>query len=73
MRNQEYTTKADSYSMGIILWELLTKQQKLFPDVKFMIQLEDRILAGERPPIPDDCHIEYRQLIEECWSVRIPK
>jgi serine/threonine protein kinase len=34
MRNQEYTTKADVYSMGIILWELLTKQQKLFPEVR---------------------------------------
>ena len=34
MRNQEYTTKADVYSMGIILWELLTKQQKLFSEVR---------------------------------------
>ncbi len=35
-----------------------------------MIQLEDRILTGERPPIPDDCVPAYRQLIEECWNVR---
>jgi hypothetical protein len=35
-----------------------------------MIQLEDRILTGERPPIPDDCVPAYRQLVEECWNVR---
>jgi hypothetical protein len=40
--------------------------------VKFMIQLEDRILTGERPPIPEDCVPAYRQLIEDCWNVRSP-
>jgi serine/threonine protein kinase len=67
MAGKVYTEKADVYSIGVILWELVTRKP-FFGEVRFMSQLEDMVKAGERPPIPDDCTPAYRQLIEECWA-----
>jgi serine/threonine protein kinase len=65
--NKIYTVKADVYSIGVILWELLTRQN-FFGNIRFMSILEDKVKAGERPPIPDDCIPAYRRLIEDCWA-----
>jgi serine/threonine protein kinase len=67
MANKIYTEKADVYSIGVILWELLTREP-FFGHVRFMSRLEDMVLAGQRPPIPDDCPPAYRSLIEACWA-----
>jgi serine/threonine protein kinase len=71
MQGKLYTKKADVYSYGVILWELLTKQQRLFPDVTFNSILEDRIISGKRPDIPrEKCegYGDYVTLIQDCWD-----
>lgn len=67
LEKKTYTEKADVYSLGVIFWELLTKQQ-YFGEVKFMALLEDLVKEGQRPPIPDSCIPSYKQLIEDCWA-----
>jgi serine/threonine protein kinase len=67
MANKIYTEKADVYSIGVILWELLTRKA-FFGEIRFMSRLEDKVLSGARPPIPDDCLPAYRRLIEDCWA-----
>lgn len=71
LKEEEYTEKADIYSFGVILWELLTRKQ-FFGEYKFLSEIEERIIAGQRPEIPDtkECRMvpEYIDLIKECWD-----
>jgi len=67
MEEKIYTEKADVYSIGVILWELLTRSL-FFGEIRFMSQLEELVKAGKRPLIPDDCIPSYRSLIEDCWA-----
>lgn len=67
LENKAYTEKADVYSLGVIFWELLTKE-KFFGHIQFMSIIEDKVKAGERPPIPESCIPPYKRLIEQCWA-----
>lgn len=42
MANKVYTEKADVYSIGVILWEILTRKA-FFGEVSFMTILEDKV------------------------------
>eukprot|EP01104_Vermistella_antarctica_P011534 TRINITY_DN3225_c0_g1_i1.p1 TRINITY_DN3225_c0_g1~~TRINITY_DN3225_c0_g1_i1.p1 ORF type:complete len:2234 (+),score=480.91 TRINITY_DN3225_c0_g1_i1:263-6964(+) len=67
MNSEEYTEKADVYSYGVMLWELVTRKE-FFKEISFMSALEQAVIDGKRPEIPDDCLPEYRSLIEDCWA-----
>ena len=67
MKNEKYTEKADVYSFGVILWEMVAQQQ-FFEGEKFMAQLEKKVLAGIRPEIPSSCLPEVAELIKDCWQ-----
>jgi len=41
MQNKPYTEKADVYSVGVIYWELLTRE-KYFGHINFMSLIEDK-------------------------------
>eukprot|EP01103_Thecamoeba_quadrilineata_P007901 TRINITY_DN17723_c0_g1_i1.p1 TRINITY_DN17723_c0_g1~~TRINITY_DN17723_c0_g1_i1.p1 ORF type:complete len:1221 (-),score=174.69 TRINITY_DN17723_c0_g1_i1:174-3554(-) len=66
MRNEEYTEKADVYSFGVILWELTTRQD-FFGEIEFFFDIQDRVVRGTRPPIPQECLPGFTELISECW------
>jgi len=70
MRKEEYDEKVDVYSFGVILWELVSRADFL-GHITFLSAIEDAVLNGERPKIPDECFSlcpEYASLIERCWS-----
>ncbi|EFA78013.1 leucine-rich repeat-containing protein [Heterostelium album PN500] len=67
MSGGEATTKSDIYSFGVILWEILTCSE-FFGEISFMSVLEDMVIAGKRPAIPDWCHPTFTKLIEDCWN-----
>lgn len=49
-------------SFGNILWELVTRKI-LFGDIKFNLQVEELIISGARPDIPDTCLPQVKELI----------
>eukprot|EP00026_Physarum_polycephalum_P001262 Phypoly_transcript_01263.p1 GENE.Phypoly_transcript_01263~~Phypoly_transcript_01263.p1 ORF type:complete len:1153 (+),score=139.74 Phypoly_transcript_01263:409-3459(+) len=67
MTGDDYTEKVDVFSLGIILWEILT-QERPHENVKFDRQIEDAVLSGARLPIPENCPIDYKELMSECWQ-----
>jgi serine/threonine protein kinase len=66
LRGQEYNEKADIYSFGIILWELITRAQP-FADQNF-IGVTMQVLQGVRPAIPSQTKPELAELITQCWD-----
>jgi len=64
-QKKHYSEKADVYSFGIILWELLTREMPYGPVESFSVPL--LVLKGERPAIPRDTTKQWRGLIVKCW------
>eukprot|EP01102_Stenamoeba_stenopodia_P010656 TRINITY_DN3237_c0_g1_i5.p1 TRINITY_DN3237_c0_g1~~TRINITY_DN3237_c0_g1_i5.p1 ORF type:complete len:1193 (+),score=204.69 TRINITY_DN3237_c0_g1_i5:671-4249(+) len=67
IENRPYSEKADVYSLGVIMWEIVTRQN-YFDDVQFQSMLEKMVIRGDRPSIPAYCHTSLAQLIEKCWA-----
>ncbi|XP_050417165.1 uncharacterized protein LOC126830804 [Patella vulgata] len=63
--NGEITVKADVYSFGIILWEMLTRKHPY--EACSMFQILERVRLNKRPEIPDFCPNELKELMEKCW------
>lgn len=65
---QPFNEKADVYSFGLVLWQILSRQE-LFPqfdnlDVFIKAICHDKL----RPIIPADCPQSLRDLIVACWQ-----
>jgi serine/threonine protein kinase len=67
LRGEACTEQADGYSLGMVLWELLTRQ------VPFRGVDKDAIASrvvdeGVRPPIPVYCPAEWAALMRGLWQ-----
>jgi len=59
--------KADVYSFGIVLWEIMSGQEP-FPHHDSYGTFKRCITKEhERPPIPPDTHPSIKSLMERCW------
>jgi serine/threonine protein kinase len=67
LQKNPYTEKADVYSYGVMLWEILTRKLP-FDSYTFQHQVEDDVIRGIRPDIPEDCPPVYMKLIRDCWD-----
>lgn len=68
MRKQEITEKVDVYSMGIIMWELLTREDPFAQHEDYDEFVDSVCNGGERPVIPEWCPDSLRALIVSCWA-----
>lgn len=62
-----YTLKADSFSFGMMLWEMLTGQVP-FSYVSNSYQIGDLIVKGQRPEFPRNTPAQLKDLIQSCWA-----
>jgi len=65
--NIPYTTSADIYSYGMVLWELLHDGAVPYGDLA-EIQTIRAIEKGDKPPLPEDVDKQYASIIIQCWS-----
>jgi hypothetical protein len=57
------------YSFGIILWELITRQEPYGGQKGVQIAYA-AAEQGLRPKVPAYCPPEYAELMQECWAAR---
>jgi serine/threonine protein kinase len=62
-----YSKETDVWSYGIVLWELYSKGEQPYPNIKAK-DLKEQVKSGYRMPKPNDCpdHL-YTEIIQECW------
>jgi serine/threonine protein kinase len=63
----KWTMAADIYSLGMVLWELVTRRVP-FADVN-PFTLVTWIGAGNQEKIPKDCPPKLKALIISCWDI----
>ncbi len=67
-RGQVDLEKADIYSFGVLLWELMTGEV-MYAGLS-EAQLVQQVLAEKWPPLPSYLPLVYRELIGQCWNTR---
>jgi serine/threonine protein kinase len=66
IRGEKYDERADVYSFGVIMWEVLTRKQP-YAGRNFMgVSLD--VLEGRRPQIPPDTPQDFKKMIKRCWN-----
>ncbi|RHZ79125.1 hypothetical protein Glove_151g87 [Diversispora epigaea] len=66
---QSYTVKSDIYSIGILMWEVITgKIPYGDQENKNNSHLALAIASGYRPKIYKNIPLEYANLMKQCWD-----
>jgi serine/threonine protein kinase len=67
IEHNPYNNKADVFSFGIVLWELLTGKVP-YADMTPLQAAVGVVQKGLRPPIPSTCPAPLAAVIQECWE-----
>ncbi|XP_053671359.1 mitogen-activated protein kinase kinase kinase 7 [Anopheles nili] len=62
-----YTEKCDVFSWGIILWEVMAREQP-FKHIDSSYAIMWRVHQGSRPPLIEHCPKPIEQLMIRCWA-----
>lgn len=65
-REEAYTTAADVYSVGIIFWEIASREVPWGNDLSD--QIVASVIQGKRPRITEDTPRAFANLIRSCWE-----
>jgi len=66
LQNQEYSTKSDIFSYGVVLYEIVSR--KIPFEGLTLIAVSHKILLGERMEIPENCPKILKELMISCWQ-----
>eukprot|EP00050_Salpingoeca_kvevrii_P014906 m.41498 g.41498 ORF g.41498 m.41498 type:complete len:1538 (+) comp6047_c0_seq1:3-4616(+) len=69
-RELRYTSKADVWSFGVLLWEIFSNAALPYPDIKAGNEqaVIDRVIAGQRLECPPNCPADYFKIMTICWA-----
>lgn len=67
MQGETFNEKADVYSFGIVLWEILEQKEPFEEFDNFEDFRQAVCVRHERPKIPESCLPRLRNLIEASW------
>jgi len=65
---ERVSEKADVWSLGMVLWELLTLEVP-FAQLSPQQIIHGLMVGNLQPPVPNWCEDEWRGLMEACWVV----
>lgn len=65
--SSKYSEKCDVFSFGIILWEVLSREQP-FKDIQLTFSILWNVHKGNRPPLIENCPKPIEDLMTTCWS-----
>jgi len=65
--NLPYTTVADTYSYGMVMWEVLNNGEIPYGELG-EIQMIRAIEQGKKPPLGDNVDKTYVSIINACWN-----
>jgi c-src tyrosine kinase len=68
LRRNEFTTKSDVWSYGILLWELYSYGRVPYPRVSFN-DVVSHVEKGYRMDAPDGCPEEIYAIMKKCWNI----
>jgi len=66
-RGAKCTLKSDIYSLGITLWELVSRKFPFEDALNSSIAIQ-WVQEGQREEIPSDCPHSFAKLINFCWN-----
>lgn len=65
--SSKYSEKCDVFSFGIILWEVLSREQP-FKDIELTFSILWNVHKGNRPPLIEGCPRPIEDLMTSCWA-----
>ena len=66
IRHESYSSNADVYSFGIVLWQLITREVPFATMTP--IQAAFAVAGGQRPEIPSSTPPRLAEIIRACWD-----
>jgi len=67
IRHEKYSINSDTYSFGVILWQLATRNPRPFEDMQ-PVQTAYAVAHGARPEIPEYVPEYISRAIRACWD-----
>lgn len=67
LRNEKFNEKCDVFSMGVVLWELITRKEPYAKMAPLQV-IAAVVFQGQRLPQPSGCDPRLCDLIDRCWA-----